>query len=560
MNKSGPVTKHWVYIKIGLAALVLAALVLWVDTLPLMEQARSQLWGLSSLHYADFEQRLPARQNAKLHIGVGPGELQPEQPSPVMHPASGIFDGPLTIQASPQDLQATLRCTFDGRIPTQSADTFNHPLTISKTTVVRCRSFRTGFQTSEATTRTYFIQSSGALPILAVTLDPTNLANKYTGIYARFNERGSEWERDAQVEYLPRNTNIAAPLTIAGHLRIHGFYSRSNPKKSFRFYYPTFPAEAHDPDNLLTWHSPLEERVVIFSARESNVNRDELFQQVYTDAGGYAPTNQPVALYLNAEYWGIYFMRERIDEDFLIRHVGPGEYDLLDVQPGKPRVILGDRKAWNELVEFFETNDFSDTTVFARASELIDIENFTDYWLFNIYAANRDWPHHNMYMFRRRDSHDDRWRWISWDADATFDFLGKGLTHDTLAWSTRRNIRHDLRWNNEAGLRDTTELVQSTLFARKLLENTAYKERFALRIQSLLTGPLSEQATDAALRRLHSSLLPDLYEDISRWNDNETAATDYASDIALVHRFVLQRPSIVLDQLKEFRTNYNVDH
>lgn len=548
MSTNGPRARRRAYLQLGAAALALSALILWVDSFPLMESARSQLWGLGSLHYADFEQRLPARRNAQLHIGVGPGELQPEQPMPALHPRAGIFDGLIKVDARTQDPEATLRCTFDGSIPTQRSSEIRAALQISKTTVVRCRSFRNGYQASPTTTQTYFISPPGALPLLALTLDPTNLANKYTGIYARFNERGSAWERDAQVEYITRND--APPIGVNGGIRIHGFYSRTNAKKSFRLYLPTFPSEAYDETNLLTWPSPQQERVIVLGARELAVDRDVLFQDIYRRAGGYAPVNQPVALYLNAEYWGIYFLRERIDEDFLHRHFGAGNYDLLDVQPGKPRVLLGDRKHWDETVRFFEDHDFAEPAALDRASQLIDVENFTDYWLFNIYAANRDWPHHNMYLFRRRDSQDGQWRWISWDADATFDFLGKGLTHNTLAWATRSTVRHELRWNNEMGLRDTPELVQSTLFARKLLENPAYREKFALRLQSLLSDALSANTTDAALRKLHQSLLPDLYQDLSRWDNTATAAVDYENDLARVHRFMGQRPSIVLDQLE----------
>lgn len=548
MTARGPRRWRWGLIKLAASAVALVGFVSWVDSTALMESARGQLWGLNSLHYTEFESRLPARQNAQLHIGVGPGKLQPEQPAPSLQPKGGLFVGPVNVMVSSADKEATLRCSFDGSIPTQRSDEITGPKTIDKTMVVRCRGFRAGHQASTTTTRTYIINPPGALPIVALTVDPTNLGNKYTGIYARFNERGSEWERDAQVEYIPRQTGIAT-LEIHGRMRIHGFYSRTNPKKSLRLHFPTLPRAANDDDNPLTWISAHKERVVILGARELNVNRDELFQKVYAKSGGYAPSNHPVAVYLNAEYWGVYFIRERIDEDFLHRHVGPGEFDLLYLyaQPNRPRVVLGDRTGWDAMLHFFESSDFSSTEAFTRATELIDIDNFTDYWLFNIFASNRDWPHHNMYIFRRRDGGDGRWRWISWDADGTFDFLGKGLTHDTLAWATRGQLRHDLRWNAEAGLRDSPDLVGSTLIARKLLENDEYRRRFVSRMAELMSTNLSPKVIEQFLEKLHCSLEADLDSDWQRWaipgqSDPRVA---YAEDLVRVRKFAHERHEIV---------------
>jgi hypothetical protein len=535
------------------AMLMLVGVVLIADTHPLTQAAQKQLWGLGALHHAEFDRKLPARQKMDLHIGRGGGKLQPEAPVPQLEVPAGFYSGgvEVTVRA---DLESMVHCSFDGSIPTRDHERYTHPIALESTTVVRCRAFRGGYQPSDTATRTYFIDAPGELPVLAVTADPTNLWNAYTGIYRNFSERGSEWERDASVEYLPREN--AGSLALSGKLRMHGFYSRTRPKKSLRFYYAAMPTELHDDENLLTWSGPSKQRVIIFGARESKVSRDELFQELFSRAGGHAPLSMPVALYINGEYWGIYYVRERIDQDFLDRHLGPGQYDLLDGQPGEPRALLGDRKHWDETIEFFRSGDFSDPAVFAQAAEWIDIDNFTDYWLFNIYAANRDWPHHNMKMFRRRDSEDGRWRWISWDADGTFNYTGKDLEHDTFAWATRSSPRHDLRFNNEVGLRDTPDMFESaTLFARKLLENPAYRQRFEQRMAELLNGPLSKHAIEPVLDAMHSDIASDLTADWARWAEPpqtpEQLHEIYRADLDAVRHFVARRPSIVMDDLRD---------
>jgi hypothetical protein len=463
-----------------------------------------------------------------------------------MHPTGAIFDAAVQVSVT-ADEDATVRCSTDGSIPTTHHDRYQGPLTIAATTVLRCRTFKSGHQPSPTTTQTYLVNIPAKLPILALTVHPANLWNRYTGIYEHFEEKGGQWERDAHVEYFPRSAEPT--LAMEGRIRIHGGYSRSRPKKSFRFYYEPLPAQLQAPDNIFTWQTPAKERAVIFSAAESEVHRDELLQSLLAAAGGMTSAKMPVFLYLNGEPWGIYYVRERIDEEYLQRRVGPGQYDLLVSEPGRPRVMNGDRKHWQEMVSFLESNDFADPAVFATAAaEFVDIDNFTDYWLYNLYAANMDWPHHNMSMFAPRRGADRRWRWICWDADATFDFGRQGLNHDTFAFATRSSVRHDLRYNFQLGRMDSEEMVVTTLLARKLLENADYRARVERRMSELLETDLHPQRVEQALDRIHAEVAADLPLDWKRWDpqgDGSAQERAYYEDAERVRRFIHERPAIV---------------
>lgn len=543
------------YLTTTLTFVALIVVVLAVDSLPLTQAARGQLWGLNSLHYSEFDSKLPARRGGEWHIGMGPGELQPEAPAPEIRPASGFFSKEMTVLVDAPSEQDAVHCTSDGAIPTARDPEYVQPIAIQNTSVIRCRTFRRGHQASQTTTRTYMDDAAGSLPVLALTADPINLWNPYSGIHAQFNARGSEWERDAYVEYLPRTDDEKA-LAIAGKIRIHGGFSRADLKKSFRFIHEPL-VDNHNRHNLFTRPTPDNaDNVVIFSARDSNVSRDELFQTIYAAAGGYTSRKMPVFLHINAEPWGIYHVRERIDENWLYRTIGPGSYDLLDAQPGTPRVVVGDRMHWNRTIEFFQTADFTQPQTLAAAGDLIDLENFTDFWLFNIYAANVDWPHHNMYMFRRRDGDDNRWRWISWDTDFTFDYLGRTLNHDTLAWATRSGLRHDLRFNNERGLRDTDAFVSSTLIARRLLENPGYRARFSQRMSELLDTHLHPASVEPALLAVHAATAADLAADWKRWLAEHPSSPkqpdSYNEDLERIRQFIHTRPHILRAMFQQY--------
>ncbi len=546
------------------AALGLVAVVVLVNSTSGLRLARDQLWALNSLHYAEFDSKLPARQATEWYVGAGPVDLEPEAPTPSIHPAGGIFEGTVKVNIA-GIAGGKVRCTTDGRIPIANDPVREGEITITSTTVLRCRTFMSKHQPSQTISQTYLVDIPAKLPVLALTVHPSGLWNRYTGIYEQFAQKGKEWERDGHVEYFPRGAEPA--LAIDGRVRLHGGYSRSRGKKSFRFYYKPLPSELSQPSNILTWQTPAKERVVVFGARENDVSRDELFADLFEAAGGLTSARMPVFLYLNGQPWGIYFIRERIDEEYLQRRIGRGRYDLLASEPTRPRVIDGDRKYWNQMMQFLEQNSLADQTVFdAFVAQYIDVDNFIDYWLFNIYGANADWPHHNMSMFSPKNGPDRRWRWICWDADATFDYGQQGLNHDTLAWATRSTLRHDLRFNNALGALDVEERVTATFLARKLLENRQFRARVKARMNELLETSLSPATVENALNRLDAQLRPDLAADWSRWapQDNGAAlAQAYDEDLQRVRTFIQERPAIIrrlFEQLDSTDAAHPQDH
>jgi hypothetical protein len=171
-----------------------------------------------------------------------------------------------------------------------------------------------------------------------------------------------------------------------------------------------------------------------------------------------------------------------------------------------------------------------------------------DYWIANIYAANLDWPHHNTYAFRSRNAPDARWRWVSWDADATFDFMGQGLHHDTLAWAMRAELRHDLKFNNHKGNPDRERSLISTLILRRLLQNDAFRQRFVARLLELLQTEFREDRMERRLQQVITPVLGDLRLDLARWP--ETEAT-FDANLEQIRTFFRRRPDILMGHVRQ---------
>ena len=145
-----------------------------------------------------------------------------------------------------------------------------------------------------------------------------------------FSEKGIEWERPVTLTYMDADRSSGFQ-TDAG-LRIHGNWTRTFfQKKSFRLYfrrqyglnrieYPLFDAGENGFKRLVL-HNSGQSPVTIVNQLVANL----AWQQ-----GGNAARSQPVLLFINGRLWGIYQIRERIDQRFLALNYGLHDADFLD--------------------------------------------------------------------------------------------------------------------------------------------------------------------------------------------------------------------------------------
>jgi hypothetical protein len=501
----------------------------------------SQLWGLNQVYFAEFRRKLDARTAPGLDEPFFRAATVAEAPVPTASDQGGRYDGPISVTLHAKD--AAITYTLDGSIPTRQSAVYRDPLPINTTTALRFRAFRDDMHPSPVVTHTYVIGLNTRLPIVSVVMDPVDLWNRYTGIYDNPEEKGSEWQRAAHFEHLP--VEGGEVIQFPAEIRIHGQTSRSRPKKSFRFTYESKSVEPRGVSSL--WHTRPGEssRTMVLRTGGAYRLRNELFQTLFQEVGGIGSPATLYVMLLNGENWGLYNVHEYIDESFLVRHIAPGQYDLIP-DSGDVAAVSGDKKAWKAFEAFYKTHDGSDVQAFRTFAELIDLDNFTDYWLFNVYAANFDWPHHNTLAFRDRTGADRRWRWISWDVDAAFDFDRQGLLHDTAAWALRDGLRHDLRFNHHKGLQDQEEFVAGTLLMRQLAKNAQFRQRLATRMCSLLDTTLEASHVEGVLNDLLRETGSGLPIDLTRWSIEPKT---YWEEVGAIRRFVRERPDLVRSYL-----------
>lgn len=441
--------------------------------------------------------------------------------------------------------------TLDGTEPTDTKMLYEKPIslqakdTVSATSIKAKAYFDDGSE-SDVITHTYFvgrdIENRFDTLIISVTTDPYNLYDYEYGIFvegklrdeflkenpgikpdpddpANYNMRGREAEREIFLEIFEPN-GIRVIQQKAG-IRTYGGWSRAREQKSFRIFarkdydqinnklrYEFFPNKT-SADGKGEKIDTFKQLVVRNCGNDNGFGfiRDELFQTL-AGLAGYKDYEavRPVAVFINGEYRGFYWLHEVYCDEYFEDHYGKHDGAFEVIQWGEfyeePDVLGGDEKALAEFEDLYFTYsalDLTDEENFRGLCELLDVTNYLEYFALNIYIGNEDWPHNNYRLYRyypaagerlREAPFDGKWRYLLHDMDFSYGIYGKPPTTDFLG-----------RLMNVNGA--------SPLFAQ-LMKREDCRQIFVRKTLDLANGALSPAILDSVLDKMHSSRLNEI--------------------------------------------------
>ena len=325
---------------------------------------------------------------------------------------------------------------------------------------------------------------------------------------------------------------FSAPLGV----RVHGGRSRDE-KKSLRLYfrgeygqpmldYPLFPAQYMHLFKRLVLHNGGQDYPAV--SVNATLLRNQLTGDLAREAGGFASQTRPVLVYLNGELWGIYNLRERIDDRYLAENFQIDDPDLLVGFEADLEASYGDLEHWGSLPAVCRGQCLRDPDDYAYLQTQINLDNFIDYNLFQIITANADWPHSNQLKFRERAG--GQWHWMFWDSDYAF-----GLMPDSY-------IEKDMF----ARVLEQEDALQqeAALLLEKLLQNPEFKNRFLARLSDLLNTVFLPQKVEAQVTIIAAQLEQDIVFEIIRW----PGTGDWSAAVDYMREFARRRPAIVREQ------------
>ncbi len=465
---------------------------------------------------------------------------------PVFSVPGGYYDQDILVEIDGPPSSSHVIFTVDGSVPTQAdGSAYVQPIRLGApaVTVVRARAVFPNGRLGPVVSASYFVGVQATLPLVSLIVDPDDLWDAEGGIYANPHERGETWERPVDVTYVDQDRRSG--FQVPAGVRIHGHGTRGFPKMSFRLYfrqeygvsrlaYPLFSESEVTTFKRLVLHNSGQDRPVFPHTNWTHL-RNQLATELAFQHGGLAPRSRPVLLFINGELWGIYQLRELLDRFFLADHYGVQEADFLqapDVR-GQSDIVMGDREDWDRLQQFLETHDLADAASYAYVESQVDVANFIDYNILQIYASNDDWPHQNVHQFRPSVP-GGRWHWMFWDGDRGFAAQPVGRVDANIVADL---LEHDDRYT---GGRDK-------LLLRKLLGNPGFRERFLSRTADLLNTTLAPLSVIDRIDALAAELEPDVVYEASHWS----VSSNWAANVEGLRAFARRRPDFVRQHMIE---------
>ena len=125
--------------------------------------------------------------------------------------------------------------------------------------------------------------------------------------------------------------------------------------------------------------------------------------------------SSPCHLFINSEYWGVYNIREKINKYYIDNNYSCG-INGIDILQGYKTVDEGSSGDYQDLLNFLKKNSLSDQKNYQYIKQKMDVRNFINFWIHQIFYANNHDVRGNI-RFWKSDSLDNKFRWIVYDTD-----------------------------------------------------------------------------------------------------------------------------------------------
>jgi hypothetical protein len=467
-------------------------------------------------------------------------------------PVPGIYQSAQLVNLSWIEPGAVIRYTLDGSEPNENSSIYTNNLFVNTNTVIRTRIWADGYLPGWTETATYIISPPFTLPVFSLVTDPLNLWDNTIGIYVEGTNGitgycsetpknyNQDWERPVSMEYFGRSDQRI--LQVDGGIKIHGGCSRGFNMKSLVFF-----ARNEYGANELNYRFFDEKELDWFKAlifRNSGNDfqytmfRDGAIQAIAKDkmdVDGQA--FQQVLVFINGEYWGIHNLRERVNEHFISSNFNIPADDI-DLLKSNWSVLSGDRVEYNKLQSYLQTHSLSVPANYQYVADRIDIDEYINYLITQMYFANTDWPGNNQKYWRQRSTN-SKWRWVLFDVDFSMGIYDFNPAIDMFTFVTEENGPD---WPNPPW---------STFQIRKLFESEEFRDQFLGQYMMHLNTTFQPDRVIGVIDSLRDNIKEAFPAHIARWGE-PWSMEQWEANIELLRTFARLRPESVWENMRRY--------
>lgn len=464
---------------------------------------------------------------------------------PYMSVAPGKYTGPVSVTLSTTGINEEIRYTTNGSTPTATSTLYTGPINITLSTVLRARCFSTvaGILPGFIETNTYFINDNSSLPVVSISgdanllqllngtqIEPTGYLEYFesNGTFVDenmgdFDKHGNDsWAYDQRgIDFISRDDH--------GYKRRldHQFFNTTDRTK-----YRRLILKAAGSDNYPHQSGGAHIRDV-FAQKLSEVSNLELDERRSTF----------ISLFVNGQYWGVYDLREKVDDNQYTDYYYGQDYIYRDSDDyiqyiktwGDTNPEFGNQPAitaWDNLMAYVQNNDMSIEANYNYVESQLNIDSLVDYFVINSYLVNKDWLNWNTSWWRGTNSSGGalKWRYALWDVDG---ILGHYINYTGIPDITASAPPCQVE-NLEVGV------GHAQTIEKLVTESPIVRQKYITRYADLLNTHLSCERATQVFDSIVAVITPEMPRQIQRWGGNMTT---WQANVLAARNFLLTRCS-----------------
>lgn len=469
--------------------------------------------------------------------------FEPYLDKPQLSPTPGYYPDPVMVSIdNPPNASVTYYYTTDGSTPNALSTPYSGSFSVNNTAIVKIIAISNNSNVMESFVdfNTYIISDTHSLPVVSISgddlldlmngnqIDPIGTfelfdeaGQRVSDASGEFNKHGNDsWAYDQRgIDYITQDEfgdDHAVKHQIFPEISTRDEFQRLILKAAANDNYPFEFGGAH-----------IRDAYVHTLSQKANLHLDER-------------TNESCVMYVNGAYWGVYEIREKVDDhDYTDYYYDQGRKWIDFIKTwGNTWEEYGSWDDWYDLRDYIENNDMADPANYAYVSERLEVMSMIDYIILHSHNVSSDWLNWNTAWWRGRKTTGgaQKWRYILWDEDATFG-----------------------HYANYTGVPDQSPLADPcnpeeinpgvdfeghiSLFSN-LLENPEFLALYINRYADLNSSYLSCDYMIPLLDEMIARIQPEMQRQIDRWGGS---MNEWEDNVAALREFIQTRCTVIAD-------------
>ena len=464
---------------------------------------------------------------------------------PSFDPMPNVYSGKDKIAVHIVTDGHTVHYTTDGSEPTAASPVYKDSIVIKNTTIIRafCEGDSTTMSSSTAAA-TFIFDQEHTLPVMNITVAESDLYDYNSGIYVLGPDASPEypykganywkgWWKKAHVELFD---SINGGFSTGCEVAIFGGFSRALSKKSFKIRFKDKYGTSHLDYDLYNEGRVEEVKNFVLRSGAQDISgvmvRDEFFTSLMKQ---HSPTllvqaYRPVALYINGEYFGLYYLREKVDKHFVSRHLDVSTDDISIIMSGM-YCEEGTKKDFTDLLNYVSSHNLAEKECYEYVNERFDLIGLIDYKLGQMYSSNTDLGNVR-YVMSKDDKSDQKWHVVFYDLDAT--------------WAQNGPASHYF-----SAQCDNTVMRIQNLLVQELLKNQEFRELLLQRLSLHMHETFSTQNATAVFDGIINTIKPEMVRNCARW-PGVLSYSRWEKNVNAFREKFKERNKIMLNDLRDW--------